>query len=226
MNTIGLKYLKWIWWKAEVLGGPCHQGVIRTCSEKIRNSAGVREERMRSSFGANSRRQTMTKSSTVASSTPSQGKASSKTIPSATSSPHQMKQQPSSQQWKPNQNQLRRKLSRKLELMPQLDWRAFQGSGVTKLCEFPGWPLESAILTIILSFFLSINSSLTQLLYTLCWILPCERENPKVDLNSLVTLVFWSPVAPTDSKRPNYALLRLSDLVCTLGTSFLTAHIS
>ena len=149
MNTIGLKYLKWIWWKAEVLGGPCHQGVIRTCSEKIRNSAGVREERMRSSCGANSRRQTMTKSSTVASSTPSQGKASSKTIPSATSSPHQMKQQPSSQQWKPNQNQLRRKLSRKLELMPQLDWRAFQGSGVTKFVNlyqaknliFPTWKM-------------------------------------------------------------------------------------
>ena len=121
------------------MGATCHQGVIRTCSEKIRNSA--REEKMRSSV----RRPAMVKSSTVASSTPSQSsannpsypkpsqvKASSKSISSATSSPHQSKQQQNSQQWKPNQNQLRRKLSRKLELMPQLDWRAFQGSGVTK----------------------------------------------------------------------------------------------
>ena len=118
------------------MGGLCHQGVIRTCSEKIRNSA--REEKMRGSV----RRPAMVKSSTVASSTPSQVKASSKSVSSATatSSPHQIKQQSSSQQWKPNQNQLRRKLSRKLELMPQLDWRAFPGSGVTKLCEFGSGP--------------------------------------------------------------------------------------
>ena len=86
----------------------------------------------------------MVKSSTVASSTPSQVKPSSKPISSATSSPHQIKQhagsqqvsrpgQQASSQARPSQNQLRRKLSRKLELMPQLDGRAFPGTGVTNL---------------------------------------------------------------------------------------------
>ena len=76
----------------------------------------------------------MVKSSTVASSTPSQVKPSSKPISSATSSPHQIKQHAGSQQVsRPSQNQLRRKLSRKLELMPQLDGRAFPGTGVTNL---------------------------------------------------------------------------------------------
>ena len=112
------------------MGATCHQGVTRTCSEKIRNSYSSREEKMRSSV----RRPAMVKSSTVASSTPSQSKSNSKSVTtSAKSSPHQSKQQQAiREQLKPNQNQLRRKLSRKLELMPQLDWRAFQGSGVTK----------------------------------------------------------------------------------------------
>ena len=113
------------------MGATCHQGVTRTCSEKIRNSSS-RDKKMRSSVRS---RPTMVKSSTVASSTPSQSKSNSKSVTtSATSSPHQSKQQQAiREQLKPNQNQLRRKLSRKLELMPQLDWRAFQGSGVTKL---------------------------------------------------------------------------------------------
>lgn len=113
--------------KAEGLGTGYHQGVTRTCSEKIRYPT----EDKRPIFN---RRATMVKSSTVASSTPSQVKPSSKPISSATSSPHQIKQHAGSQQVsRPSQNQLRRKLSRKLELMPQLDGRAFPGTGVTNL---------------------------------------------------------------------------------------------
>ena len=113
--------------KAEGLGTGYHQGVTRTCSEKIRYPT----EDKRPIFN---RRATMVKSSTVASSTPSQVKPSSKPISSATSSPHQIKQHAGSQQVsRPSQNQLRRKLSRKLELMPQLDSRAFPGTGVTNL---------------------------------------------------------------------------------------------
>ena len=130
--------------KAEGLGTGCHQGVTRTCSEKIRYPT----EDKRPIFN---RRATMVKSSTVASSTPSQVKPSSKPISSATSSPHQIKQhagsqqvsrpgQQASSQARPSQNQLRRKLSRKLELMPQLDGRAFPGTGVTNL--LAGYQIE------------------------------------------------------------------------------------
>ena len=112
------------------MGARCHQGVIRTCSEKIQNSSGLRDEKLRSC--GNGKRPAMIKSSTVASSAPSQVKTISRPISSAAPVSHQNKQLANCQQSKPNQNQLRRKLSRKLELMPQLDWRAFPGSGVTK----------------------------------------------------------------------------------------------